>query len=411
MKRSFVAPDALITAIDIGTTKICVLVAQRLAPDHIEIIGIGKSPSQGLARGVVVDIAPTIHSIKTACKEAEIMSGVAIKSAYVGMSGSHIQARNSQGVVDVKRRQISQSDIQQVLAVARAVPLNEGQQLLHVVPHFFTIDGTQHVRDPLGMYGARLEVQVHIITGGLSAIQNLVRCCQMAGVKVRDIILEPLASAEAVLSEDEKEFGAFMLDIGGGTSDFAFYKQGTIRHTKVIPIAGNIFTRDIALCLRATVRDAERIKQEFGCAHMADTGCEEEIDVEMIQGNARNMIKRKEIARVLEPRTEELFTIIGHEIRNRHLEAPAGIVLTGGGSLLSGLAEVATRTLNIPARVGKPRAYFGYHESLNSPMYATSYGLLKHVLSHKNGHAFNRAHSPFVEQVFNRMRSWISDMF
>jgi len=410
MKRSTVASDALITAIDIGTTKICVLVAQRLAPDHIEIIGIGKAPSQGLARGVVVDIAPTIHSIKTAVKEAEIMSGVAIKSAYVGISGSHIQARNSQGVVDVKRGQIRQADIQQVLTAARSVTLSEGQQLLHVVPQFFTIDGTQHVRDPLGMYGSRLEAQVHIVTGGLSSLQNLVRCCQMAGVKVRDIVLEPLASAEAVLSEDEKEFGAFMLDIGGGTSDFAFYQQGTIRYTKVIPIAGNIFTRDIALCLRATVRDAERIKQEFGSACVADTN-DEAIDVEMIQGNARNTIKRKEIARVLEPRAEELFTIVGHEIHNRHLEAPAGIVLTGGGSLLSGLSQVATRTLGIPARVGKPRAYFGYHESLNSPMYATSYGLLRHVLSRKNDQMFNRAQSPFVEQIFNRMKSWISDMF
>ncbi len=411
MKKTKGTPDTIIVGVDIGTTKICVLVAQHISPGNIEIIGIGKAPSRGLARGVVVDIAPAVQSIKAAVKEAELMSGITIESVYIGISGSHISAFNSQGVVAIKHKEIRQNDIAHVIAAAKAVPLTEGQQILHILPQFFVIDGHHKVRDPLGMYGVRLEAQVHIITGALAAAQNLVRCCEMAGLKVRDIILEPLASADAVLSPDEKELGAFMLDIGGGTSDFAYYAQGTIRHTKVIPIAGDLFTQDIALVLRTTLKDAERIKKEYGSAHEQMVSPHEKIEVEMVYGGEKKSILRSDLAAILEPRAQELFTIIKKEIQMHHLEAPAGLVLTGGGALLEGIHYTAREILGIPVRVGKPNVMFGFKESLDSPLYATSYGMLVYAMNKYKIQALENLEGPLVSRVFTRMKTWVFDFF
>ena len=411
MGKSKSTPSSIVVAVDVGTTKICVLVAQYVSQGGLEIIGIGKSPSYGLARGVVVNIKPTIESIRAAVREAELMSGIAIESASIGISGSHVQARNSQGVVGIKQGEIRQSDMDHVISAAKAIPLPEGQQILHVLPQFYIIDGNHKVRDPLGMFGIRLEAQVHIISGALSSVQNLVRCCEMAGLKVRDIILEPLASAEAVLSEDEKELGAFMLDIGGGTSDFAFYQQGTIRHTKVVPIAGNLFTQDLALCLRTTMADAERVKKTYGCSFDNPAALNDIIEIEKIQGGEKHAVTGADVAEVINARASELFDIIKVEMATYKLRAPAGLILTGGGALLDGVRAHAEKILAIPVRVGCPKITFGFQESLNNPIYATGYGLLVYAVNKHKIQAFDRLEGPFVGRVITRMKSWVGNFF
>jgi len=404
----------IITAIDIGTTKICVLIAQQLDDHHVEIIGVGKTPSLGLARGVVVDIAPAVHSIKTALQEAEIMAGIAVESAYIGISGGHISSFNSHGMVPIKHGEIRQLDIQSVLSAAKAVPLQEGQQLLHALPQFFTIDNQHIVRDPLGMYGVRLEANVHLISGAVASVQNLIRCCTMAGVKVQDIILEQLASADAVLSDDERELGVGVLDIGGGTSDFAVYQQGNIRYTKVFLIAGNVFTHDVAVCLRTTVKDAERIKKEYGIADASLFNHNTPITVDMVHGQDQHTVMTSDLLAVLESRAQELLLLLKKEIDTQQLRSylHAGIVLTGGGSLLHGIKEQAEAILQMPVRIGRPRVPAGFKESLDNPIYATGYGLLMHTLRRNRGAAGQQGlGGPFITQVFSRMKSWVFDFF
>jgi len=404
--------DRLIAAIDIGTTKICVLIAQQIDDHTVDIIGIGKAPSLGLARGVVVDIAPAVHSIKTALKEAEMMAGCSVESAYIGVSGGHIHSFNSHGMVAIKQGEIRQFDIMHVINAAKAVPLPEGQQLLHALPQFFTIDNEHIVRDPLGMYGVRLEAQVHLITGSVGSVQNLVRCCEMAGVKVRDIILEPLASADAVLSDDERELGIGMLDIGGGTSDFAIYQQGNIRYTKVFPIAGNIFTNDLAVCLRTTVKDAERVKKEYGISDISLLTQNMPIEIEQVYGHDQQTVMLADVLQVLESRAEELLHMLSVEISKNKLQTfmHTGLVLTGGGSLLHGLTQQAEFILNMPVRVGRPRVQLSFKNALDNPMYATGYGLLIHSLK-KNNSQMQVGSGPLSSRVFSRMKSWVMDLF
>lgn len=411
MKRS-INPDTLWTAIDVGTTKICVLIAEQRGPGHCEIIGIGRAPSHGLARGVVVDVAPAVQSIKSAIKEAELMAGCPVESAFVGISGSHINATTSHGIVPVKTGEVKPYDIASVIAAAKAIPIPEGQQILHVMPQFYIVDSQHRVRDPLGLHGVRLEVQAHIITGGVSSVQNLVRCCEMAGVKVRDIILEPIASADAVLSSDERELGVAVLDIGGGTSDFAIYHHGSIVHTKIFPIAGNLFTNDIALCLRTTLKEAERIKKEFGSTMLSeDTNIP--LDIESVDGETRRMIMSKDLSEILQFRALELLMLVKEEIDAYHLAqfAPSGLVLTGGGSLLHGIKEVSETILNLPVRVGRPRVSDMFKETLDNPMYATGYGLLVHGIKMHSQKSIEDLSGPLIHRVFWRMKSWISDLF
>ncbi len=412
MKKKLI-PENIIAAIDIGTTKICVLVAQQLDNENFEIVGIGRAPSIGLARGVVVDILPAMHSIKTALKEAELMAGLSIESAYIGISGAHINSLTSQGMVAVKHGEVRAYDIAQVLAAARATPIPEGQHIIHVLPQFYTIDSHHHVRDPLGMYGVRLEAQVHIITGALASVQNLIRCCEMAGVKVRDIILEPLASADAVLSVDEKELGVALLDIGGGTSDLALYQQGSVRYTHIFPIAGNLFTNDIALCLRTTLKDAERIKKEHGLVYRPFLTHDVALDVELVYGNALQEIGQYELVAILESRAQELLMLLKREIEEHHLETfiHSGLVLTGGGSLLTGIQELAQDMLQIPVRIGRPHVPPAFRETLENPIYATGYGLLVQAVK-KNKHApLGHLSGPIMSRVFSRMKSWVLDFF
>jgi cell division protein FtsA len=407
-----IVSETIVAAIDVGTTKICTLIAHQRPDGNLDIIGIGKTPSYGLARGVVVDIAPAIASIRASFEEAQIMAGCKIEAVSIGISGSHINAYQSQGVVALKGRQIRQSDIMDVMSAAKAIPLSEGQQILHVLPQFFTIDGTQRVRDPLGMHGVRLEAQVHIITGSVASVQNLVHCCEQAGVKVQDIILEPLASADAVLSYDERELGVALLDIGGGTADFAIYHNNALYHTRIFPIAGNLFTHDIAVCLHTTIKDAERIKKEYGHTLFSSLTSDETMEIEMVQGNDLHTIYRSDLITVLQARAQELIGFVKQECTQYNLMPviQSGLVLTGGGSLLAGLAELTQAYLQIPVRVGKPQVPFTFHETLENPLYATGYGLLVHAHK-KNNKKMEHLEGPLVNKIFWRMKSWVLDFF
>jgi cell division protein FtsA len=409
--KNYSTTDGLLVALDVGTTKICVLIAQKIDHQTINIIGIGKSPSLGVSRGVIVDIALAVKSIKEALYEAEMMAGCKIESVAVGVSGSHIQSLNSQGMIPIKNGRIRTFDVAAVLAAAKAVVIPEGQQILHVIPQYYCIDSQQKIMDPVGMCGVRLEAQVHIITGAVSSIKNLINCCELAGVKVSDVILEPVASAHAVLSNDERELGVGLLDIGGGTSDFAIYHNGSIRHTKIFGIAGNHITHDIALCLRTTLKDAERVKREFGRAYKfpADS---QEFKVEMVQGNEHKLMHDTELVSIIEPRVTELLLMLQEEITKNNLYQflPAGLVLTGGGALLQGIKEIAQNTLLIPVRVGNPHVPVTFKESLESPLYATGYGLLLHMLKNNRG-SIDTLSGPLVTRIFWRMKSWISDFF
>lgn len=405
--------EKIISAIDVGTTKICVLIAQQLDGESIDILGIGKAPSDGLRKGVVVDIGKTIHSIKAAIQEAELMAGIQIESAAVGIAGGHIESVNSHGVVPVKQGEIKPGDVANVLAAAQAIPIPEGMRILHVLPQFFIIDGHQHVSDPVGMHGVRLEVQAHIIMGAITSVQDLVKCCEQAGVSVTDIILEQLASADAVLSPDERQLGVAMLDIGGGTSDLAIYQNGSIRHTMVLPVAGNHFTNDLAIGLRTTISDALRLKHEYGLVTSEIMIADEIIEADMVQGSEKQFVQTSQLLRILQPRAQEIFDLVHREIVSKNLLRfmPTGLVLTGGGSLLKGMPELAREIFNVPVRIGLPRIEFAMPESLSSPIYATGYGLLVHVVKRHEQQKMQSEDGPLAQRIFERMKSWVSDFF
>lgn len=401
----------IVVSIDIGTTKVCTIVARKRSDETIDVIGVGKAPSHGLKKGIVVDIQKTVESIKTSVQEAELVSGVPIDLATIGISGSHIRSFNSYGAVPIKHREVQENDIVHVLEAARAVAVPEGQQILHVLPQFFSIDGQEPVLNPRGMAGIRLEAQVHIITGSVASVQNLISCCQMAGVRVHDVVLEQLASARAVLTPDERELGVGILDIGGGTSDFALYHNGGIRNTFVIPVAGNHFTNDLAVGLQTTLAEAERVKKEYGVS--ARPLLDVSVTVKHMQDCAPQFVDRSQVTFVLQSRAHELFSLVKNEIdRDRLVRFMAtGLVLTGGSSLLGGLVTTAHEVLTIPVRLGAPKTGHILPESLDNPVYATGYGLLLYAFD-------NGVHAPIDMQkagamgrVFLRMRSWIGDFF
>ena len=404
--------DRIITSIDVGTTKICVLIAQHLEDDQVEILGMGKAPSKGLRKGVVVDVAKTIHSIKAAVKEAELMAGITVESAYIGIAGAHISSVNSHGMVPIKKGEVRKSDIKSVLEAAQTIQVPEGQQILHVLPQYFIIDGEEKVHDPLGMHGIRLEVQAHIILGAITSVQNLIKCCERAGVRVRDVVLEQLASAKAVLSKDERELGVGVLDIGGGTSDLALYQNGSIRHTMILPVAGDHFTNDVAVGLHTTLECAQRIKEEYGDVSEEKIESEETIEIEKVYGRETEEVSRQKLVDILRPRAQELLALIHEEIITNNLETfiTTGIVLTGGGSLLKGLPELAEEIIGVSARVGRPQLSYDFPETLDNPIYATGYGLLLHALKEQQS-AMHSLQGPLAKRVYSRMKSWVSDFF
>lgn len=404
---------SLVTSVDVGTTKISVLIAQKTSDDSVEILGIGQSPSDGLDKGVVVDVGRTVQSIKRAVTEAELMAGCSISEAYIGISGSHIHSFNTHGAVPIKRMQVASSDIQAVLTVAQAVPIEEGQKVLHALPQYFMVDGKDRISNPLGLHGVRLEAVVHVITGAIFSIQNLIKCCEMAGVSVKDIVLEQLASADGVLSADERVLGVGVFDIGGGTSDFAIYQQGSIRHTKVIPLAGNYFTKDLAVGLRATLQDAERFKREHGFVGLMTQSDDELLEIESVHGGVVHKVSKQQAGYILHARAYELFLLLQDDIKRGSLAhmMTAGLVITGGGSLLEGIDELAKKILGMPVRIGRPRVDCSLADALSSPVHATGYGLLKYALRKDKHVGMDQMDGPMVQRIFTRMRSWVDKFF
>ena len=403
----------LIVALDIGTTKIATVVSEVLPDGGIAIIGTGSCDSIGLRKGVVVNIEKTVESIQRSLEEAELMAGCKITTAYTVIAGSHIKSFNSHGMVAIKDKEVTQADIARVLETARAVNIPTDHQILHVLTQEFIIDGQEDVREPLGMSGVRLEVKVHIVTGAVSAAQNIVKCVRRCGLEVADLILQPLASSLAVLTEDERELGVALVDIGGGTTDVAVFTGGAIRHTAVIPIAGSQITNDIAMALRTPTQDAEDIKLRFGVAMQRLAGTDDMIEVPGIGDRGSNSMSRQALAAVIEPRVEELFSLVQQSLRDSGYEEllSSGIVLTGGSSQLPGLSQLAEDVFSMPVRIGVPRYQGGLEEVVKSPRHATAVGLLFEGLAQRQRNSRILEKTGRLLTVTQRMKTWFAGNF
>jgi len=372
------AEKNLIVGLDIGTSKVVAIVGEINPEGGIEIIGIGSHPSRGLKKGTVVNIESTVQSIQRAVEEAELMAGCQIHSVFAGIAGSHIRSLNSHGIVAIRDKEVTQGDVDRVLDAARAVAIPADQKVLHTLPQEYIIDDQEGIKEPIGMSGVRLEAKVHMVTGAVSAAQNIVKCVRRCGLEVDDIILEQLASSYAVLTEDEKELGVCLVDIGGGTTDIAVFTDGAIRHTAVIPIAGDQVTNDIAVALRTPTQNAEEIKLKYACALTQLATSEETIEVPGVGERESRRLARKVLAEVVEPRYEELFMLIQAELRRSGFEelCASGVVLTGGCSKIEGAVELAEEIFHMPVRLGVPQATTGLADVVRNPIYATGVGLL-----------------------------------
>lgn len=401
----------LLVGIDIGTSKIVTIVGE-VSDDGVHVIGIGSHPSKGLKRGVVVNIETTVSSIQKAVEEAELMAGCQIHSAFTGIAGSHIRSFNSHGIVAIREQEVISADVDRVIDAARAVAIPADQKILHILPQEFIIDNQDSIREPVGMAGVRLEAKVHIITGAVSSAQNIVKCVQRCGLEVSDIILEPLASSYAVLNDDEKELGVALVDIGGGTTDVAIFTDGAIRHSAVIPIAGDQVTNDVAVALRTPTKNAEDIKLKHACALRELASANDVFEVPSTGNRAGRHMSRQTLAEVCEPRYEELFNLVRAEIRRSGFEdlITAGIVLTGGGSNVEGATELAEKVFRVPVRVGVPERVAGLAEIVKNPMYATGVGLLLYGYDqHVKGHSFNKKTKKTkvgVKGLLDKMKTW-----
>jgi cell division protein FtsA len=405
---------SLIVGLDIGTSKVVALVGE-IGPDgSIEIIGLGSHPSRGLKKGVVVNIESTVQSIQRAVEEAELMAGCEIHAVYAGIAGSHVRSLNSHGVVAIRDREVSEADVAHVIDAAKAVAIPADQKILHVLPQEFIIDGQEGIRDPIGMSGVRLEAKVHIVTGADSAAQNIVKCVQRCGLTVEDVVLEQLASSHAVLTEDEKELGVCIVDIGGGTTDIAVFSNGAIRHTAVIPIAGDQVTNDIAVSMRTPTHYAEDIKVRYACALSQLANPDESIEVPSVGDRPARRLARQTLAEVVEPRYEELFGLIRDELRRSGFEEiiAAGIVLTGGSAKMEGAIDLAEEVFHMPVRLGLPlQQVKGLAEVIQNPIYSTGVGLLLHARENTQGVARGRALPVNVNGMVERMKSWFQGNF
>jgi cell division protein FtsA len=407
--------DQIIVGLDIGTTKTRAIVTEVRGTGEAHIIGVGTSPSRGLRKGMVVNIESTVDSIRRAVDEAEVMSGTQINSVYVGIAGSHIKGLNSEAAVAVKSGEVLRGDISRAVKAARSAALiTPDHRVLHALPRGFTLDEQDGIKDPTGMSGSHLRVNVHIITGAVTAIQNLVKSVEKAGLDVIGVILQPLASSEAVLTDDERELGVAMVDMGGGTTDLAIFVEGSVMHTAVIPVGGNHFTNDIAIGLKTPVPDAERIKTQFGCAMASLVKDDEMIDVPSMGGRPPRSLSRRVLADVVEPRAEEMFDLVAREIKRAGYEGivAGGVVITGGTSLMEGMADMAERVLDLPARRGIPSGVGGIHQQVDNPMYATGVGLILHALHHQDDLAMNgRRHRRGLWRAVEGMKGWFREFF
>lgn len=368
----------LIVGLDIGTSKVVAIVCEINQGDEMEIIGVGSHPSRGLKKGVVVNIESTVQSIQRAVEEAELMAGCQIHSVYVGIAGSHIRSLNSHGIVAIRDKEVATSDVERVMDAARAVAVPADQKILHVLPQEYIIDNQEGIREPIGMSGVRLEAKVHLVTGAVSAAQNIIKCIRRCGLEVDEVILEQLASSYAVLTDDERELGVCLVDIGGGTTDIAVFADGAIQHTAVIPIAGDQVTNDIAVALRTPTPNAEEIKIKYACALTQLAGQDQTIEVPSVGDRPPRRLSRQTLAEVVEPRYEELLTLVQAELRRSGYEdlVAAGIVMTGGSSKMEGLIELAEEIFHMPVRLGSPQYDGGLVDVVRNPIYATGVGLL-----------------------------------
>jgi cell division protein FtsA len=405
--------ENIIVGLDIGTTKICAIVGE-ITDSGVDIIGIGTHPSKGLRKGVVINIDATVDSIRKAVEEAELMAGTEITSVYCGIAGSHIRGFNSHGVVAVKNREVTQSDIRRVIDAARAVAIPLDREVIHVLPQEFIVDEQDGILEPLGMSGVRLEAKVHIVTGAVTSTQNIVRCCNRTGLEVNDIVLQQLAASDAVLLPDEKELGVALVDIGGGTTDFIVYSMGAVRQTAVFALGGNHLTNDIAVGLRTPLVESEKIKTKYGCALTAMVKKEETIEVPSVGGRRARQLSRQILAEIIEPRMEEIFTLVHRELLKSGYEnlIPSGVVLTGGTASLEGLPELVEQIFNLPVRRGYPAGVGGLVDVVNNPIYATGVGLV--LYGNQQGFVPGRSHRgdrSFFVRMGQRIKRWLAESF
>jgi len=404
--------DNLIVGLDIGTTKICAIVG-TMTEGGLDIVGIGTSPSRGMRKGVVINIESTVTAIRKAIQEAELMAGCDINSVFAGIAGGHINGINSQGVIAIKSREVTTEDVRRVIDAAKAIAIPMDREVIHILPQEFIVDDQDGIKEPLGMNGVRLEVRVHIVTGAVASAQNIIKSCNKAGVAVGDIVLEQLASAEAVLTPDEKELGVALVDIGGGTTDIAIFVDGAIKHTSVLSLGGNHLTNDIAVGLRTPAQEAERIKQKWGCCLTSMVGKDETIEVPSVGGREPRVLSRQLLAEILEPRVEEIFTLVNRELIKSGYEnrISSGLVLTGGSAILPGMPELAEQIFNLPVRRGVPQGIGGLADVVNSPIYATGVGLVKYGSRNLQSSNFAIGQENVFDKVIRRMKEWFGEFF
>lgn len=405
------AQEDIIVGLDIGTTKICAVVGE-VSRTAINIIGIGTHPSIGLRKGVVVDIESTVESIKKAIEEAELMAGCEISSVYAGIAGGHITGFNSRGIVAIKGQEIIKSDVERVIDAARAVAIPMDREVIHIIPQEFIVDDQTGIQNPVGMAGVRLETKIHIVTGAVTSAHNIVKCANRSGLDVCDIVLESLASGEAVLTNEERELGVGLLDLGGGTTDLAIFSGKNIKHTFVLGLGGNNLTNDIAIGVRASLAEAEKIKIKFGTCVSRDISSEETIEVPGMGGRKTRKLPRKILGEILEPRVEEIFSLIKREIYRAGMEnlIVSGMVLTGGSALLDEATEIAESIFELPTRLGKPREISGLVDVVNNPMYATGVGLVLYGARNQTTKKFRIRDVNIFNRIMTRMKKWFKDV-
>jgi len=402
----------VIAGLDVGTTKICCVIADAFSGGGLDIVGIGLSPSRGLRKGVVVNIDSTVEAIKQAVAEAEQMAGIEIATVVAGVAGGHIRGINSRAVVAVsgKHREVSRTDIDRALEAAKTINLGQDREVIHVLPQTFVVDDQDGIKEPLGMSGVRLEVEVHLVTGAVTSVQNVIRSVNRAGLSVQDIVLEPLASAEAVVSAEEKELGILLIDLGGGTTDVALFRDGAVWYTGILPLGGDHISNDIAVGLRTPTGDAEELKKRYGCALTALVREDETIDVPSVGGRKPRQLSRQILSEIIQPRVEEIFTLVARDLTRAGLQdvASAGVVVTGGTSIMHGVPELAEQVFDLPVRRGLPTGVGGLADVVHSPIYSTAVGLALYGSRGQTGGGLLDAGDG---SLADRLRTWLARLF
>ena len=404
--------NSIVVGLDIGTSKVCAVVGE-MTERGVEIIGIGSHPSQGLRKGVVINIEATVNSLKKAIEEAGLMAGCEIHTVFTSISGGHIKGFNSHGIVAVKNKEVAQRDLERVIDAAKAVAIPIDREVLHVLPQDYIIDDQDGIKEPLGMSGVRLEAKVHIVTGAVTSAQNIIKCCNRSGLNVAEIILAPLAAAETVLTEEERDLGVLLIDMGGGTTDFVLLHDGTVKHTAIIGIGGNHITNDIAAGLRTPFNDAERLKQLYGCAAAHMVTEDERVQIPNIAGKGAGTVSRQILCEIIEPRLDEIFELVQKEIAKSGYEnsLASGVVVTGGAMLLPGAIEMAERAFGLPVRLGVPAHIVGLLNVINNPVYAVAVGLVLHGMKRRERNVYRVREDKMLAKVKHRMSDWLSEFF